>query len=47
MSITGYACTICNKWHRKGSKKFNLHFDKHFGKEGKYSNIKTTEKTKE
>jgi len=42
LKVIGYACTICNTWHRKGSKKFNLHFNKHFEIDGKYKPIRTT-----
>jgi len=27
MNITAYSCVVCGKWHRKGSRPFEAHFD--------------------
>jgi hypothetical protein len=30
LKVTNYSCTICNRWHRAGSKKFEEHYSQHF-----------------
>ena len=34
--VTAYACVICKKGHKAGSKKFIEHWSKHFDKENRY-----------
>lgn len=33
-TVTAYNCKICGKWHKKGSKKFEEHFDANCGGKG-------------
>jgi hypothetical protein len=36
LKVTGYACIICKKYHKEGSKKFIEHWDRHFDKDNRY-----------
>ncbi len=46
LEITAYACVICNHWHKKGSKKFIEHWDRHFDKNNKYIGNKSVRENK-
>lgn len=36
MTVTGYSCQVCGKWHRKLSKKFIEHYNDNFDSNNRY-----------
>ena len=41
ISVTGYACVKCGKWHKKGSKIFDAHYSDTMDKDGRHRGLRS------